>query len=81
MSTYAADAESLAPWLEGAARNTDRDLRLQYLAGEGLNVLAAEEIFGLLVGAGTVFPARLFTGTPAQLEELEQRLAGRQGQY
>ena len=30
---------------------------------------------------GPAFPARLFTGTPAQLEELEQRLAGRQGQY
>jgi spermidine synthase len=81
MSTYAADAESLAPWLEGAARNTDRNLRLQYLAGEGLNVLAAVEIFSALVGTGPSFPARLFTGTPAQLEELEQRLAGRQGQY
>ncbi len=81
MSTYAADAESLAPWLEGAARNTDRDLRLQYLAGEGLNVLAADEIFAALVGSGPALPARLFTGTPAQLEELEQRLAGRQGQY
>ena len=81
MSTYAADAESLAPWLEGAARNTDRDLRLQYLAGEGLNVLVADEIFAALVGSGPALPARLFTGTPAQLEELEQRLAGRQGRY
>jgi spermidine synthase len=81
MSTYAADAESLAPWLAGAARNTDRDLRLQYLAGEGLNVLAADEIFAALVGPGPAFPAHWFAGTPAQLEELEQRLAGRRGQY
>ena len=79
MSTFAADAESLAPWLEGAARNTDRNLRLQYLAGQGLNVFAAGEIFAALVGPGPKFPARLFTGTPAQLEELRQRLAARQG--
>jgi spermidine synthase len=77
MSTFAGDAESLAPWLEGAERNTDRSLRLQYLAGEGLNVLAAGEIFAALVGSGPSFPARLFTGTPAQLEELRQRFAAR----
>jgi spermidine synthase len=81
MSTFAGDAESLAPWLEGAARNTDRNLRLQYLAGQGLNVLAAGDIFAALVGSSPTFPARLFTGTPAQLEELKQRLAGRQGAY
>jgi len=79
MSTFAADAESLAPWLEGAAPNTDRNLRLQYLAGEGLNVLAADEIFRALVGSEPDFPAHVFTGTPAQLEELRQRLAARHG--
>jgi hypothetical protein len=79
MSTFAGDAESLAPWLEGAARNTDRNLRLQYLAGQGLNLLAPGDIFAALVGAGPRFPAPLFTGTPAQLEELRQRLAARHG--
>ena len=44
-------------------------------------MLAADEIFAALVGSGPAFPARLFTGTPAQLEELRQRLAGRQGRY
>jgi hypothetical protein len=81
MSTFAADAESLAPWLAGAARNTDRNLRLQYLAGQGLNVFAAGEIFGALTAPETPFPAKLFSGTPAQLEELRQRLAARQGRY
>ena len=79
MSTFAGDAESLAPWLEGAARNTDGNLRLQYLAGQGLNVLAAGEIFSALVGEGAPFPAQSFTGTPSQLEELRQRLAARHG--
>ncbi len=81
MSTYAADAESLAPWLDGAAHNTDRNMRLQYLAGQGLNVFAAGEIFAELTSSSATFPAQLFTGTPAQLEELRQRLAGRQGRY
>jgi spermidine synthase len=81
MSTFAADAESLAPWLAGAARNTDRNLRLQYLAGQGLNVFAAGDIFRALAAPEALLPAELFSGTPAQLEELRQRLAARQGRY
>jgi spermidine synthase len=81
VSTFAADAASLEPWLAGAQINTDRNLRLQYLAGAGLNVLAAGEIFAALETTDPGLPATLFTGTPAQLEELRQRLAGRQGRY
>jgi spermidine synthase len=80
LSTVAADAATLAPWLAGAPRNTDASLRLQYLAGQGLNVFAAAEIFGELAATEAV-PARSFTGSPAELEELRQRLAGRLGQY
>jgi hypothetical protein len=46
-----------------------------------LNVFAAAEIFAALVGDGSPFPEGLFAGTPAQLEELRQRLAARQGRY
>jgi len=81
LSTYVAGAASLQPWLAGAQINTDRNLRLQYLAGEGLNVLAAGRVFEGLASSGTSFPSELFTGTPAQLEELRQRVAGRQGRY
>jgi spermidine synthase len=81
LSTFAADATSLQPWLAGAELNTDRNLRLQYLAGEGLNVLAAGEIFAALSASAPGVPPNLFTGTPAQLEELRQRLAARQGRY
>ncbi len=56
-------------------------MRLQYLAGQGLNVFAAGEIFGELSKAGPSVPEKLFTGTPAELEELRQRLAGRHGRY
>lgn len=81
MSTFAASAESLGPWLAGAPRNTDRNLRLQYLAGQGLNVFAAGEIFGRLAGGAAELPPGSFTGTPAELEELRQRVAARQGRY
>src|SRR6185503_12206315 len=81
LSTYVAGAASLQPWLADAEINTDRNLRLQYLAGEGLNVLAAGRIFEDLASSGPSFPSELFAGTPAQLEELRQRVAGRQGRY
>jgi spermidine synthase len=81
MSTYVGDADSLAGWLDGAPRNTDRNLRLQYLAGEGLNVVVPGAIFAALVRSGPPPPTRPFTGTPAQLEELRQRLAGRHARH
>jgi spermidine synthase len=81
LSTFVADAASLEPWLADAELNTDRNLRLQYLAGDGLNVLAASDIFAALAAAAPGVPTTLFTGTPAQLEELRQRLAGRRSRY
>ncbi|HET7609092.1 MAG TPA: fused MFS/spermidine synthase, partial [Gammaproteobacteria bacterium] len=81
LSTFTADAASLEPWLAGAKITTDRNLRLQYLAGEGLNVLAAPRIFAAMTASAPGVPPKLFTGTPAQLEELRQRLAARQGRY
>ena len=81
LSTFAADAASLEPWLAGAKITTDRNLRLQYLAGDGVNVLAAPRIFAAMTASAPGVPPKLFTGTPAQLEELRQRLAARQGRY
>ena len=44
LQTYAGRASDLRPWLAGAHVNTDLDLRLQYLAGMGLNFNNATEI-------------------------------------
>ena len=41
-ATYAGRAEDLAPWLKGAPINHDQNLRLQYLAGLGLNLYLSE---------------------------------------
>ena len=81
LGTYVAQAADLAEWLGDAPINTDRNLRLQYIAAEGLNVYRADEIFRRLVGAGPQFPQHLFRGMPAQVEELRQRIAARQGQF
>jgi spermidine synthase len=81
VGTYAAQAGDMADWLADAAVNTDANLRLQYLAGRGLNERRAGEIFAALVGDGPRFPKRLFTGTAAEMEELRQRLAARRGDY
>ena len=35
----------MQPWLKDAQINRDRNLRLQYLAGRGLNLYRAGEIF------------------------------------
>src|SRR5262249_12896237 len=37
LATYAGRATDLKPWLKGADINSDRNLRLQYLAGKGVN--------------------------------------------
>jgi spermidine synthase len=81
LGTYAGQAADMSSWLEGAAVNTDRNLRLQYLAGRGLNEYRAGEIFARLTAHGVRFPERLFSGAPAQLEELRQRIRARQGDY
>ncbi len=77
VGTFAGQAGDMTAWLPRAAINTDRNLRLQYLAGAGLNGNRAGEILRTLIAPSPTFPERLFAGTPAQLEELRQRLATR----
>jgi spermidine synthase len=81
LGTYAGGARDMSDWLGRAAINTDRNLRLQYLAADGLNAYRADAIYGALVPRGVRFPELLFTGSPAALEELRQRLRARQGDY
>jgi spermidine synthase len=59
MTTYAGRASDLLPWLEDAAINEDRSLRLQYLAGMSLNVYDAEGIYDSMLAYRT-YPDDLF---------------------
>jgi spermidine synthase len=63
-STYAGSGADLKEWLTGAAINTDRNLRLQYLAGEGLNQYTAAEILDQ-VAKHKKFPEQLFIANDA----------------
>ena len=45
VASYAGRAADLRPWLEDAAINHDGDLRLQYLAGLGLNANEGDRVY------------------------------------
>jgi spermidine synthase len=69
LSTYAGDADDLSGWMQDAAINRDRDLRLMYLAGLGLNEYAAGDIYGEILDYRS-FPLELFVGDPGRLQVL-----------
>ncbi|MEX2272895.1 MAG: fused MFS/spermidine synthase [Vicinamibacterales bacterium] len=68
-ATYAGNSTELAPWLQDAQINRDRNLRLQYLAGMGLNLYQADAIYQDMVRHAS-YPEQLFTGSPETLARL-----------
>ncbi len=72
-ATYAGQARDLRPWLKDAAINFDRNLRLQYLGGLGLNFHESELIFDDLL-VFRRFPTEIFVGTNAWNEALRQSM-------
>jgi spermidine synthase len=79
--TYAGRAGDLTSWLDGAAINTDRNLRLQYLAGMGLNLYQADTILGNLLSAGPIAAEDYFSASRATMLDLRQILNARQGRF
>ena len=71
-ATYAGQPSDLAPWLADVQINYDRNLRLQYLAGMGLNLYQSGPIYAEMISYATKFPDGLFTGSPEKLQELRQ---------
>jgi spermidine synthase len=67
--TYAGSRDDMSNWLRDATINTDRNLRLQYLAGLGLNLYQSNAIYQRMI-ADVRYPDRLFTGAPQTLEAL-----------
>ena len=62
LGTYAGQGHDLGPWLERAEINRDRNLRLQYLAGMGLNHDQAGFIYDDMLSYRR-FPDELFVGS------------------
>jgi spermidine synthase len=69
LSTYGGQAADLRPWLEQAPINRDRDLRLEYLAGLGLNHKEQGRVYSEMLSYRK-FPQTLFAGREAQQKAL-----------
>jgi spermidine synthase len=73
-STYAGQKADLGPWFEGAEINSDRDLRLQYLAGWGINSSMEDQIYRQMMRYRQ-YPENLFSGSPQRMQSLQLALA------
>lgn len=73
LSTYAGRGTDLGPWLKGAQINRDRNLRLQYLAGMGLNSYRNERIYDDLLRYRK-YPEEMFVASEGLGEALRQVL-------
>jgi spermidine synthase len=62
LGTYAGRASDLRSWLEGAQINSDLNLRLQYLAGMGLNYDKPGRIYNQMLTRRTLAP-EIFSGS------------------
>jgi len=69
LATYGGQASDLTEWLKDASINRDRNLRLQYLAGLGLNLYQGGPIYDQML-AYRRFPDKLFIGSDAMKSSL-----------
>jgi spermidine synthase len=77
-SNYAGRGSELTEWTRDAFINRDRNLRLQYLAGLGLNLYQSDRIYADML-AHARYPEGLFTGSQATLAALRDAILRQQG--
>ena len=77
--TYAGQASDLVPWLEHAEINHDRNLRLQYLAGMGVNNNQEGSIFDDML-LYRQFPEKIFAESAPQTASLQKMLKPRKAE-
>jgi spermidine synthase len=70
LATFAGRAEELKGWTTGAIINRDKGLKLQYLAGLGLNLYRANDIYQKMVAYGPKMPQGMFVGSPTTVDLL-----------
>jgi len=78
-STYAGRKPDLDPWLRTAQINHDRNLRLQYLAGLGLNLYQADVIYSEMLRYVSRTPDDLFIASDATKQSLFSAIQRAQG--
>jgi spermidine synthase len=72
-ASYAGRASDLRPYLAGAQINDDMNLRLQYLAGLGVNSMAFQKVFADVLSYRK-FPNDMFHGSEARVDALRTLL-------
>ena len=77
-SSYAAAGPQLRSWLADAEINRDGNLRLQYLAGFGVNVYEQKAIYSAILTAGD-WPENVFQGSTLRINRLKK--LGRKPRY
>jgi spermidine synthase len=77
-STYAGQPSDLAGWLKDVQINRDRNLRLQYLAGMGLNLYQSGPIYSEMLSFSK-FPENMFTGSEPLMQALREGIQRAQG--
>jgi spermidine synthase len=78
-STYAGRKPDLAPWLRDAQINHDKNLRLQYLAGLGLNLYQADVIYADMLRNVSKMPDDLFVAKEETRKQLYAGILRQQG--
>jgi spermidine synthase len=68
-ATYMGQKSDLGKWTEGAAINRDRDLRLQYLAGWGINSQLQDTLYSEMLKYRRT-PSNIFIGSPNLVSEV-----------
>jgi spermidine synthase len=68
-ATYSGQKPDLEPWLRGAEINRDGDLRLQYIAGWGINSDMADYLYRQMLRYRRP-PVSLFTGSAQSVQSL-----------
>ncbi|HEY6506527.1 MAG TPA: fused MFS/spermidine synthase [Vicinamibacterales bacterium] len=76
--TYAGRRSDMATWLKDAEINTDANLKLQYLAGLGLNLYQSDPIYKAM-SREAKYPEELFAGKPETLDALRSRITASLG--
>jgi spermidine synthase len=74
-STFAAQGPALAPWMADAQINRDKNLRLQFLAGESLNHYDQGPIYADMIRYRR-YPEGLFQGSPERLNRIRMATMG-----
>jgi spermidine synthase len=77
-ATYLGDEPSMRGWLQGAQINTDRNLRLMYLAGWGINSDMADALYRKILAMRK--PTPIFTGSAEGRTALTRQMAMPQAQ-